>query len=231
MSTHISAKKGEIAPLVIMPGDPLRAKYISEKYLTDVTIVNKVRLNLAYTGFYKNTKITVISSGMGMPSMAIYAKELFDLYDVDKIIRVGSCGSYYDEIKVRSLILVEKAFTLSNFAFQYSGLNEEIIKSSSFLNQRIIDNAYKNNQEIRIGNINTSDIFYNNYENPKIKENFCLGVEMETFALLYVASFYKKQATAILTVSDNLVNKEELSSEEREKTFDEAITLALDSII
>ena len=230
MSVHIGTKIGNIADVVIMPGDPLRAKYIADKYLTDCKLVNNIRINLAYTGYYKGRLVTVMSSGMGMPSMAIYATELFTEFDVDKIIRVGSCGSYYEEINLRDIILVERAYTTSNFAFQLSGDKMNISKSDSTLNKKIVETALNKNLNIKLGNINTSDVFYNEYTNPKIKENFCLAVEMETFALFYIATKYHKQAASILTVSDNLVTKRELTSEEREKTFDEAILLALDSI-
>ena len=229
MSVHINTNVENIAKTVIMPGDPLRVKYIAEKYLTNPVLVNKTRLSLIYTGLYKDKLVTIATSGMGMPSMGIYAYELFNDFKVEKIIRLGSCGSYYDEIKVRDIILVEKAFTLSNFSYQYDKSNVDLVSSSKNLNKKIIGTAMKKNVELRIGNI--SDLFYNTYENPKIKENFCLGVEMETFALFYIADKLNKEAASILTVSDNLVSKEILSSEEREKTFDEAITLALDSIL
>lgn len=230
MSTHINTKKENIASRVIMPGDPLRVKYIAEKYLTDAKLVNEVRLNLAYTGYYKDKLVTVMASGMGMPSMGIYASELYSEFDVDKIIRVGSCGSYYEEINLKDVILVEKAYTTSNFAYQLSGASCNLIDSSEKLNQKIIDVASSKSIELKIGNINTTDIFYNDYTDNKIKENYCLAVEMETFALFYLAKKYKKEAASILTVSDNLITKKELSSSERETTFDEAITLALDSI-
>lgn len=231
MSVHINTNVENIAKTVIMPGDPLRVKYIAEKYLTNPVLVNKTRLSLIYTGLYKDKLVTIAASGMGMPSMGIYAYELFNDFKVEKIIRLGSCGSYYDEIKVRDIILVEKAFTLSNFSYQYDRSNVDLVSSSKNLNRKIIETAMQKNIDLRIGNINTSDLFYNTYENPKIKENFCLGVEMETFALFYMAEKLNKEAASILTVSDNLVSKELLSSEEREKTFDEAITLALDSIL
>ena len=230
MSVHISTKKENIANIVIMPGDPLRAKYIAEKYLTEPKLVNKTRLALAYTGYYKEKLVTVMASGMGMPSMAIYASELYQEFDVDKIIRLGSCGSYYEEININDVILVEKAYSTSNFAFQLSGYETNLIKGSSFLNQKIIDTAFKQNVDIRIGNVNTTDVFYNEYFDSKIKENFCLAVEMETFALFYVAKKYTKEAASILTVSDNLVTKKELSSEDRENTFNKAILLALESV-
>lgn len=230
MTPHIKSEEHDIAELVIMPGDPLRARYIAEKYLTDYKLVNDVRLALAYTGYYKNKRVTVMASGMGMPSMAIYSYELFKEYGVKKIIRVGSCGSYHKEIKVNDCILVEKAYTLSNFAYQYNGVNINLVRSSNFLNQKIIEEANRKNLEIKIGVINTSDLFYNIFENPEIKKNYCLGVEMECFALFFMAKTLSCEASAILTVSDNLVTKEELTSEEREKTFDKAITLALESI-
>ena len=232
MSLHIKTEYDiDIAKLVIMPGDPVRVKFIAENYLTDYKLVNNVRLNLAYTGFYKGVKVTVMASGMGCPSMAIYAKELYDYKKEKKIIRVGSCGSYYDEIDVNSVILVEKSYTLSNFSYQYNGKNVDLINASPFLNQKIIENAYKSNIDLRIGNIETTDVFYKNINNPDVKKNYCLGVEMETFALFYVANIYKKQASSILTVSDNLINNKQLTSEERETTFTNAIMLALDSII
>lgn len=232
MSLHIKTEyDDDIAKLVIMPGDPVRVKFIAENYLDDYKLVNNVRLNLAYTGYFKGVKVTVMASGMGCPSMAIYAKELFDYYNVEKIIRVGSCGSYYDEIDVKSVILAEKAYTLSNFSYQYDGKEIDLISASSFLDQKIIENAYKANIELRIGNIETTDVFYKTINNPEVKKNYCLGVEMETFALFYVASLYKKQASSILTVSDNLVNNKKLTTEERETTFNEAICLALNSII
>ncbi len=230
MSIHIGAKSDEVAPLVIMPGDPLRVKYIAEKYLKDAKLINKIRINLGYTGYYNNKQVTILASGMGMPSMGIYANELFREYGVKKIIRVGSCGSYYKEIKIRDIILVEKAYTLSNFAFQDRGVNINLISSSTFLNNRVIEEAVRRNINIKIGNINTSDVFYNEIEDDKIKQNYCLGVEMETFALFYIAKKYQKDAASILTVSDNLITKEQMSSDEREQTLDEAIVLALNSI-
>lgn len=230
MSIHIGAKSDEVAPLVIMPGDPLRVKYIAEKYLKDAKLINKIRINLGYTGYYNNKQVTILASGMGMPSMGIYANELFREYGVKKIIRVGSCGSYYKEIKIRDIILVEKAYTLSNFAFQDRGVNINLISASTFLNNRVIEEAVRRNIDIKIGNINTSDVFYNEIEDDKIKQNYCLGVEMETFALFYIAKKYQRDAASILTVSDNLITKEKMSSDEREQTLDEAIVLALNSI-
>lgn len=230
MTPHMNAEKANISDIVIMPGDPLRAKYIAENFLQDITLVNNVRLALAYTGYYEGRKITVMSSGMGMPSIGIYAYELFNEYGVKKIIRLGSCGSYSTEIKLRDIILVEKAYTLSNFALQFTGEDTHLVKSSVLLGQSIVNSANKNNISIKIGNINTSDIFYNKYQDEKIKENYCLGVEMECFALFYVAKLLGRDATAVLTVSDNLVTKEKLTSEERETSFNDAIKLVLEAV-
>ena len=230
MTPHISAIKEDIASIVIMPGDPLKAKYIAEKYLDDVRLVNNVRMMLAYTGYYQGKQITIMGSGMGMPSMGIYAEELYRYYDVAKIIRIGSCGSYKEEIKVRDIILVEKAFTLSNFAYQKDGVYVNLVKSSSFLNQRIIEQAFHDNTKLLLGNINSSDVFYSNYDDKRITDNYCLGVEMESFALFYIAAKYTREAATVLTVSDNLVTNEALSSLDRQSTFDEAILLVLNSL-
>ncbi len=230
MTPHMNAEKENISDIVIMPGDPLRTKYIAENFLTDIKLVNNVRLALAYTGYYNGRRITVMTSGMGMPSMGIYAYELFNEYGVKKIIRLGSCGSYSSEIKLRDILLVEKAYTLSNFAFQYNGEDVHLCKSSVLLGQSIVNSANKNNISIKIGNINTSDIFYNKYEDEHIKENYCLGVEMECFALFYVAKMLGKDASAVLTVSDNLETHERLTSEERETTFNDAIKLVLEAV-
>lgn len=230
MTPHIAAKKEDIASIVIMPGDPLRAKYIAEKYLKDYCMINNVRMNLGYTGYYDDILVTVMASGMGMGSMGIYAYELFKAYDVSKIIRVGSCGSYFAEIKIRDLILVEKAYTTSNFVYQESGRSLQICKSSPFLNQKIIKQAHHDNINIKFGNINTSDVFYSDYKDEGVKENYCLGEEMESFALFYIAQKLGKESTAVLTVSDNLITKEKMTPIEREQTFDQAITLVLDSL-
>ena len=197
MTPHNNAERSDIAKTVIMPGDPKRAKYIAENYLDNYTLVNDVRGILTYTGMYKGKHITVMASGMGMPSMAIYATELFKFYDVDKIIRVGTCGALKEGVNVNDLLL--------NSA-------------------RILD---LNIKEVRI---NTSDIFYREYIDKNIESENCSAVEMETFALLYIAKHFGKDATAILTVSDSLITGESLTSEQREKSLKNAITLALESL-
>lgn len=231
MTPHINANDLDIKELVIMPGDPLRAKFIAEKYLTDCRLVNDVRLALAYTGKYNGKDVTVMASGMGMPSMGIYAYELFNNYNVKKIIRVGSCGALDENINIKDIIVAQSAYTSSNFAYQYNGKEQNLISASLSLNNNILEQAKSNNISIRVGTVNTSDLFYHEFNDENIKKNNCLATEMECFGLFYIASILKKDASAILTVSDNIVTKEEMTSKEREQTFDTAIKLALDTII
>ena len=227
MTVHIKALKEEIAKTVIMPGDPLRAKFIAETYLKDYKLINNVRGMLGYTGFYNDKKVTIMASGMGNASMGIYSYELFKFYDVDNIIRVGSCGAYTSDLKLYDLILVEESYSTSSYAQVQNGCQDKVLKSSTKLNTII-----KNNGVIKAGRIYCSDVFYkenDNYKELYEKEN-CLAVEMETFALFHNANVLNKHATAILTVSDNLVTKEETTSEERERSFTKMIELALSSI-
>ena len=227
MTVHIKALKEEIAKTVIMPGDPLRAKFIAETYLKDYKLINNVRGMLGYTGFYNDKKVTIMASGMGNASMGIYSYELFKFYDVENIIRVGSCGAYTSELKLYDLILVEESYSMSSYAQVQNGCQDKVLKSSTKLNTII-----KNNGVIKAGRIYCSDVFYkenDNYNELYGQEN-CLAVEMETFALFHNANVLNKHATAILTVSDNLVTKEETTSEERERSFTKMIELALSSI-
>ncbi len=223
MTPHIEARKDEIAKTVIMPGDPLRAKLIAETYLKDYKLVNKVRNIYAYTGYYNNKQITVMASGMGMGSIGIYSYELFKDYDVDNIIRVGSCGAYTDKINIGDVILVEEAYTDSNYAFLQDGIECNNLKSSDKLNSKFI------NEDVIRGKILTSDVFYKENENYKkmYLEHNCIGVEMEAFALFHNASKLGKNATCLLTVSDNFETNEHLTSEERQNTFTKMIEIAL----
>ncbi|NLL44152.1 MAG: purine-nucleoside phosphorylase [Mollicutes bacterium] len=233
MTPHIEAKKEDIASIVIMPGDPLRAKYIAENYLTDYMLVNDVRNMLAYTGYYKGKRVTVMASGMGNPSMGIYSYELFKFYDVDTIIRVGSCGAYTKNLNLYDLILVEESYSDSNYAFVQNGFKDKIITSSSELNEVIIQKSKELNINLNIGRIHCTDVFYK--DNNPFKELYekynCLATEMETFALFSNAKYLNKKATCILTVSDNLETKEETTSEERQNAFTQMIELALESIL
>ena len=238
MSTaHNEAKLGEIAKTVIMPGDPLRAKYIAEKFLDNYKLVNQVRGIFAYTGFYKNKEITVMASGMGMPSMGIYSYELFKFYDVENIIRIGSCGAYVPELNLFDIILSKNIFTESNFAFSFNNDNCHIIEANKELNEKIKNTATNNNIKIIEGNTICSDCFdpYMTQENfdsfmKRVPEGFnALGAEMEAFALCYNSKLLNKKATCLMSVVDSRFSTEVATSEQREKGLDNMIKLALES--
>lgn len=230
---HITSNIEDISNIVIMPGDPLRAKYIAEHFLNDVKLVNSVRNITAYTGFYKNKKITIFPSGMGMPSIGIYAYELFKFYNVDTIIRVGSCGSYKEELNLFDVLLVDKSYSESSFAKIYAGIDTNEALSSLDVNQKIITTAHKINQNIHLGNVYCTDVFYSLKEEQSslIKNQNCLATEMESYALFHIAKSLNKKAATVLTVSDSIVKKEETTPEEREKGFNDMILLVLESII
>ena len=233
---HIESKLEDIAPIVLMPGDPLRAKYIAENFLDDYKLINKVRNMFGYTGTYKGKKVTVFASGMGIPSIGIYSYELYKFYNVEKIIRIGSCGTYDKDIKLLDVILSTGAYCKSYLDELFDGDNIDYIESSISLNRSIINTAKKNKINLKVGKTITSDVFdlycddrekfIDNYPNKKF-----LGVEMEAFGLLYMAKKLNKEAACLMTEVDSLYDKKHLSSEEREKSLDEMITLALESII
>ena len=225
MTPHISAKKSEIAPLIIMPGDPKRAKYIAENYLENYTLVSDVRNIPVYTGTYKNKNVSVVASGMGMPSMAIYAYELFNFYEVEKIIRVGTCRSLKENLKINEILLSEVSYTNSNITLELNGEEDHIVKPSKQLNEKVLEVANENNISLNLSKILTTDAFYNNSYDYNYD-----AVEMETFILLYLGKCFNKETTSILTVSDNIITKESLSPEDREKTLDNAIIIALESL-
>lgn len=233
MTPHIKALKEDIAKDVIMPGDPMRAKFIAEKYLKDYKLINDVRGMLGYTGYYKDKKVTVMGSGMGMPSVGIYSYELFKFYDVENIIRVGSCGSYIKELNLYDLIIVDGSYSDSTYAYMQNGCKGNVIKPSHVLTNKIKAKAKELNLDTKNGLIYSSDVFYKENDNfiDMVKEHNVMAVEMETFALFHNANVLNKNASAILTVSDNLVTKAETSSEEREKKFTTMIELALESIL
>ena len=233
MTPHIESKKEEIAKTVIMPGDPLRAKYIAENFLENYELVNQVRNIYAYTGYYKGKKITVMASGMGMPSMGIYAYELFKFYDVENIIRIGTFGAYTKDLNLYDLFLVDRAYSDSSYALVQNNNQNNILESSDFLNKIIINTAEKINQKLKIGTIYSSDVFYKENDNyEELYNNYnCLGVEMESFALFSNALVLGKRATCLLTVSDNFETKEQISSIERQNSLNKMITLALESTL
>lgn len=231
MSTvHIESKKEDIAKTILMPGDPKRAEYIAKNFLTNAKLVNLVRGITAYTGYYKGKMVTVFPSGMGNPSIGIYSYELFNFYDVENIIRIGSCGAYSEVLKLNDIILVDNSISESTYSLVQSGDKSNKKMSSATLNDIILNTAKENNINIIKGDIYCSDVFYeqeNNYIDKRNKYNV-LGVEMETFALFSNANLLKKRASCLLTVSDSFCFKDKLTSSEREKNLNKMITLALE---
>ena len=231
---HIQAKKNEIAKIVIMPGDPLRAKFIAEEYLVDVKLVNTVRNMYAYTGYYKNKRVTVMGSGMGCPSMGIYCFELYKFYDVETIIRVGSCGSFNPSVKLLDVVLVNNSYSESNFAHLFNGYTGKVIPSTKEVNDKVIGVANKLGVNVHFGNILTSDCFdyYIDFEkmyNRLPKELNLLGAEMECFALFHTAKSLNKNAACLLTVVDSRHEKRVISASERQKTLTNMLNIAIES--
>lgn len=232
MTPHNSAKKGDFAKTVLMPGDPLRAKYIAENFLDSPRLVNNVRGIQGYTGTYKNVPVSVMASGMGMPSIGIYSYELFSEYNVENIIRVGSAGGYSEKVKVRDVIIAQGACYDTNFAAQYKLPGTfSAVADYTLLETAVL--VARENGDVHIGSILSSDIFYNDNPDtvPAWSKMGVLAVEMEAAALYMTAARLNKRALAILTVSDHLVTKEETSSEERQTTFNEMITIALETAV
>ena len=236
MSTpHNEAKIGEIAKTVIMPGDPLRAKYIAENFLDNYKLVNSVRGMYAYTGTYKGKEITIMAHGMGMPSIGIYCYELYKIYGVENIIRIGSCGAYKPDLKLFDIILSENVFTESNFALTLNNENCHIVSSDSSLNKIIIDTSKETNINIYTGNTVCTDCFdvYMTDVNQflaRIQEGFNpASAEMEAFALFYVAKVLNKKAACLMSVVDSKYIKEIATPEERQTGLNNMIKLALDS--
>jgi purine-nucleoside phosphorylase len=236
MTIHCNANKEDIEKNVLMPGDPLRAKYIAENFLTDAKLVNNVRNMLSYTGTYKDKKVTVFSSGMGMASMGIYCYELYKFYDVENIIRIGSCGVYTEDINLLDTILVDKTYTEGNFAYEWNSKDCHLMQADNELNSIIEKTADKLNIHYTKGNTLCSDCFDGYLENLDAlvnrfpKDLNIIGAEMEAFALFYIAKYLNKRASCLLTVVDSLAKKQNVTSEEREKSLNNMIKLALESI-
>lgn len=230
MSVHIGAKKGDIADTVLLPGDPLRAKWIAETFLTDVVCYNEVRGMLGYTGFFNGKKVSVQGTGMGVPSTLIYATELIQDYGVKNLIRVGSAGSYQKEVKIRDIVLAMSASTNSSINQQRFTGGEFAPTANFELFKNALDTANKKGIEVKAGNVLTSDIFYqDNLDYYKLWADYgVLCVEMESAALYTVAAKFKVRALTILTISDSLVTEERTTSEERETSFKEMVEIALE---
>jgi len=236
MPIHNEAKKEEIAKIVLMPGDPLRAKYIAENFLEDYKLVNKVRNMFAYTGKYKNKEITVMASGMGIPSMGIYSYELYNFYDVDTIIRIGSCGAYDRNIKLLDTLLVEQSFTFSRFSEHLTGEKCDTAYASEEINKLIEETAKEQNIKYTKTNVFCSELMddyipdLENFKTKLPKEKNITSSEMESFALFCMAKAMNKKAACLLTVVDSIGEEDKkLSSEEREKSLNNMIKLALES--
>ncbi len=234
---HNNAQIGEIAKTVIMPGDPLRAKYIAGNFLENYKLVNDVRNIYTYTGTYKGKEITIMASGMGMPSMGIYAYELYKIYDVENIIRIGSCGAYKPDLKLFDIILADQVFSEGNFALTLNNDDCHMIDASKELNSIIEDTAKENNINLVVGNTVCTDCFdvYMTDVNQflaRIPKDFNpVGAEMEAFALFYVANMLDKKASCLMSVVDSRFIKEIATPEQRQTGLNTMIKLALGSAI
>ena len=233
MTPHNQAKLGEIAKNVLMPGDPLRAKFIAETFLTNVKQVNSVRNMLAFTGEYKGKEITVMASGMGMPSIGIYSYELYSVYGVENIIRVGSAGAYSGELKVYDVVLADSAWSESSYAHTQNGYDKDIILPSEELNEKIKDAAKRLEIPLHVSRIHSSDVFYRegepNYYKTLCEKKGVSCVEMESFALFHNARVLGKKAACLLTISDSFVTKEVTTAEERQTAFVNMMKVALET--
>lgn len=227
---HNSANLGEFAKTVIMPGDPKRSKYIAEKFLTDAKLVNDVRGVQGYTGFYNGKKVSVMAHGMGMPSMAIYAHELYKFYDVENIIRIGSCGAIHESVQLRDVLVANPVVTENNIYRVFDGATNFAYPSQNLV-ENVVEMAEKYKISIKKGMVLCSDVFYNEQaDSEKWKKQGALAVEMESFALYLVAKELNRNAVCLLTVSDLLYDRSnQLTAEERQLSFDEMIILALET--
>ena len=233
MSIHIAAKQGEIADIVLLPGDPLRAKFIAETFLEDVTCYNEVRNMLGFTGTYKGRRISVQGTGMGVPSISIYTTELMQEYGVQKLIRVGTCGAIQEDVKVRDVILAQSATSDSRMNQVIWGGGIDFAPTADF---DLLYKAYNAGKEaglnLKVGNVFTADMFYSDEQQyEKLAKYGVLAVEMESAALFTLAAKFGRQALSVLTVSDHILTGEATSSEERQTTFLDMMKVALEAAI
>lgn len=237
MTIHNEAKKEDIAKIVLMSGDPLRAKHIAENYLEDAIQVNTIRNMFAYTGMYKGKRITVMGHGMGIPSIGIYAYELYKFYDVECIIRMGSCGGYASELEMLDTILVDTSYTESNFAYTLNNEDCKIASATKEINEVIEKVAQENKIEYKKGNVLSSDAFdyYMTDVNKLLerlpKEGNIIAAEMESFGLFYLAKILNKKAACLLTVVDLHYKEGVATPEQRQKSLNDMIKIALETSI
>lgn len=222
-----------IAKTVLMPGDPLRAKYIADKFLTKVVQINSVRNMWGFTGYFGKKKVTVMGSGMGMPSIGIYSFELFKFYGVESIIRIGSCGAYTDQLKLYDVVLVKDAYSESSYAKTMGVSSRKFLSSSKTLDNRLLKAAEKLGHPVHVSTVHSSDVFYR-MQHEQWKDIHAKygadAVEMESFALFANAKALNKKAACLLTVSDSLVTHEATSAKERQEAFTRMMEIALNSL-
>ncbi len=234
-TAHNNAPDGGYAKTVLMPGDPLRAKFVADTFLTDVVQVNTVRNCFGYTGYYKGHRVSVQASGMGMPSIGIYSHELYTEYGVENIIRIGSAGSYTARLGVKEVVLAESAFSESSYAKVHNGYAEPVTYPSESLNETVLNVAKEIGIDCKLCKVHSSDVFYTAPGGETFKElaertnTEC--VEMESFALFHNANVLGKKAACLLTISDSFVTSEELSAEDRQNSFREMMRLALETVV
>lgn len=232
---HNQAERGEIARTVLMPGDPLRAKFIAEKYLENVRQFNTVRNMFGFTGTYKGKEISVMGSGMGMPSIGIYSYELYTKYDVENIIRIGSAGSYCDELDMLDLVLADSVWSESTFAKVQADVDDDVLYPSASLNKDILTAADALGKKITPCRVHSCDVFYHedNVDDYRAiyEKHGCLCVDMESFALFHNANVLGKNAACMLTISDSFTNHKLLTAEERQTSFNDMMQVALEAAI
>lgn len=230
---HNRAENGAFARTVLMPGDPLRARFIAEHFLDDVQLVNDVRNMLGYTGYYKGKRVSVMAHGMGIPSIGIYSYELFKFYGVENIIRIGSTGGYIPELKLYDTILVTAAYSESNYALYQNGDTSDIMYPDEELTQKLRESAAKLQIPLKEGIAHSSDVFYAAanpvHQNYVIKERHCICAEMECFGLFCNAKALGKKSACLLSVSDSFCYEEQTTHEERRKRFTNMMKIALDA--
>ncbi|MDL2301562.1 purine-nucleoside phosphorylase [Lachnospiraceae bacterium OttesenSCG-928-D06] len=230
---HIQAKIGEIAKTVLMPGDPLRAKFIAETFLDHPRLVNEVRNMYAFTGTYKGHEMTVMASGMGMPSMGIYSYELYKEYGVEQIIRIGSAGAYTADLELYDVVLADSVYSESTFAKTQNGYESDMIYPSEKLNDKILQAAVAANILVKPTRVHSTDVFYTEAHMPDFREIYqvhkCTCVDMESFALFHNANVLGKQGACLLTISDSFVTEKKTTAKERQTSFTNMMKIALDA--